>query len=90
MNVYTKTTRITGTNFSKCTGKNGYKLPIDLDDVLDRELSQWYSNEDIQILNVSIQSIFDIFETNFGLWSEFPVVHWLTIIYKQQNYENRD
>lgn len=86
MNVYTKTTRIIGANFSESIGKNGYKLPMDLDDVLDRELSQWYSNEDIQILNVSIQSIFDTFEMDFGLcrkvMSEFPVVHWLTIVYK--------
>lgn len=86
MNIYTKTTRITGTKFSESIGKNGYRLPIDLDDVLDRELSQWYSNEDIQILNVSIQSIFDIFETDLGLgrkvMCELPVVHWLTIIYK--------
>lgn len=85
MYVYSKTTRISGNKFSEHIGKNGYKLPMDLDDVLDRELSQWYSNKDIQILNVSIQSIFDVFE--FGTTinrntMEFPVIHWLTIIYK--------
>lgn len=86
MNIYTKTTRITGTKFSKYIGKNGYKLPMDLDEVLDRELSQWYSNEDIQIINVSIQSIFDMFRTKSDsgetIMSEFPVIHWLTVVYK--------
>ena len=84
MNVYTKTTRITGSKFSESIGKNGYKLPMDLDDVLDRELSQWYSNEDIQILNVSIQSIFDTFDILLPITGEFPVIHWVTIIYKHK------
>lgn len=81
MRIHTKTTRVTGNKFSEHIGKNGYKLPMDLEDSLEYELYQWYNNGSIHILNVSIQSIFDTFELGTGMM-EYPVVHWVTIIYK--------
>lgn len=81
MYVYAKTIRITGKKFGEHVGKNGYKLPMDLSDALDYELYQWYNNGSIHILSVSVQSIFDTFEFGAGTM-EFPVIHWVTIIYK--------